>query len=79
MKVKHNDDTVYSALYEKAVDVQRRWASWARCRDIETDQTCLPAETPYQFWKTNMHLSFADQQLVDSDPLLFQGHVRLKA
>lgn len=77
-----NDDSVWDALYEKAlelatdVDVE---PTMARNVGQQRNRANAPAQTVSQFWKVNMYLPFVDHLLTELEDRLLQSSDRFKA
>jgi hypothetical protein len=76
------DDLVWDALFEKAVNLAGDVGvdpsmprHYGRHRNIPN----APADTPSQYWRTNMYLPFVDHLLAELDMRLLQGHARYTA
>ncbi|XP_053405138.1 zinc finger MYM-type protein 1-like [Mercenaria mercenaria] len=81
LQAERADDDAWAALYDKSVDL---------AKDVDVDPSMprhvgryihmpnAPADTPSQYWKTNMYLPFMDSLLQELDSRLLQGHARYK-
>ncbi|XP_052809538.1 zinc finger MYM-type protein 1-like [Mya arenaria] len=82
LQAERNYADVWDALYDKSVstahdvDVE---SSVPRRFGRQVHRPNAPAETPSQYWKTNMYLPFVDHLLVDLDARLLKGNGRYKA